>query len=852
MKRENSLERLRKILRLERQRGFDDRAVMGGLERLAPIWAEQARQEGVDEALIARVIEALQGYAGLDVDARRERLDALLHALSSQASPGTGAPRTGARGATMETAPRPAPVPRPTPAVAKSEVVAPPRPSPPPRPAPPGGVIPGVPHRAGALAPPWIKMHPALTANVIHAPGVGPKTARRLARLGVETMADLLYLFPREYHDYTHAEGIRFLRRYYGRRVIVLGQVKEVIQRQPRPDLTLIQVWIDDGTGRVQAIWFNQTWILDRLKPGALVALYGVVDQHLGMPILRNPEFEIVRTQNLVKDTLRPIYPLTQGLYQSTLRNIMERVLPSWAPRVPDPLPDWVRREARLPKLGWALRQMHKPDNLSTLEQARRRLAFDEVFFLQLGLQRIRQQTRQAHARTFPVDDAWLQAQLDALPFELTGAQRRALEAIRADLTSGRPMNRLLQGDVGAGKTVVAALAMAMVVHHGAQAALMAPTGILAEQHYRNLQRLLVHERGVVQPEEIALLTGATPQRERRALLEALAEGRIKILVGTHALIEEPVQFADLQLAVIDEQHRFGVRQRAALRAKGNNPHVLVMTATPIPRSLALTLYGDLDLTVLDEMPPGRKPVQTYILYPSERERAYAFIRREVARGHQAFILYPFIEPSESEALQHVPAVLEAYPRLRDDIFPDLKVGLLHGQMKPEEKDEVMRRFREGEYHILAATPVIEVGVDIPNATVMLIEGADRFGLAQLHQLRGRVGRGGQQAHCILIPSKADAAENQRLQALTQIHDGFRLAELDLRQRGPGEFLGTRQSGYQVASFRLASLMDLPLIEHARTLAQRVLARDPDLQAREHQTLAQALEAALRERAEVS
>ncbi|NPA30933.1 MAG: ATP-dependent DNA helicase RecG, partial [Chloroflexi bacterium] len=558
--------------------------------------------------------------------------------------------------------------------------------------------------------------------------------------------------------------------------------------------------------------------------------------------------------QDVAQSRILPVYPLTEGITQRWLRNLMAQVVPQWAPRLPDPVPPWVRQQADLAELGWALTQMHLPESEDALHQARQRLAFDEVFFLQLGLLRLRQQVKAAAARTFPVDDAWLERMLARLPFRLTGAQQRALEALRADLTSGRPMNRLLQGDVGSGKTVVAALAMAMVTHHAAQAALMAPTGILAEQHYRSLQRLLAEgDDAPLRPEHIRLLTGATPQAERRELLAALAAGEVKILVGTHALIEDPVQFHDLQMVVIDEQHRFGVRQRAALRAKGDTPHVLVMTATPIPRSLALTLYGDLDLTVLDEMPPGRQPVQTYILYPKERERAYAFIRKEVARGHQAFILYPLIEPSDSDTLRHTPAVLEAYERLQKDVFPDLKVGLLHGQMKPDEKDAVMRRFREGEYHILAATPVIEVGVDIPNATVMVIEGANRFGLAQLHQLRGRVGRGGQPAYCILIPETERAAEeNERLQALVSIHDGFKLAELDLRQRGPGEFLGTRQSGYEAATLRLATLLDIPLIEKARALAQEVLTRDPDLAADEHAALARALDAALRDRAEVS
>ncbi len=840
-----ALTKLRKFLELEARRGFDNRAVTRGLESILHTWPHEAREQGVPEAVVQHVITALQGYGELEPTARAARLRALwaqLHqalpeqwpAAEAAAAPTTAPPRprTSPR-ARGDSRARAEPIPQPRAATAPN----------------------GAPRRGKAsAAPPWAAWHQALTAAVTVAPQVGTRRAQRLARLGIQTMGDLLYYFPREYHDFRRAEGIRYLAREYGRRVVVLGQVRSITSRQPRPNLTLIEAVIEDASGRMRVTWFNQPWLLDHLKPGTVVALWGVVDQYLGQPTLRNPEWEVLRSQDVVQGRILPVYPLTEGITQRWLRNLMAQVVPQWAPRLPDPVPEWVRQQADLPELGWALIQMHLPESHEALHQARQRLAFDEVFFLQLSLLRLRQQIKAAAARTFPVEDAWLERLLARLPFRLTGAQQRALATLRADLTSGRPMNRLLQGDVGSGKTVVAALAMAMVTHHGAQAALMAPTGILAEQHYRSLQRLLAQgEDAPLRPEHIRLLTGATPQAERRALLAALAAGEVKILVGTHALIEDPVQFHDLQMVVIDEQHRFGVRQRAALRAKGDAPHVLVMTATPIPRSLALTLYGDLDLTLLDEMPPGRRPVQTYILYPKERERAYTFIRREVARGHQAFILYPLIEPSESDALRSTPAVLAAYEHLQKDVFPDLRVGLLHGQMKPDEKDAIMRRFREGEYHILAATPVIEVGVDIPNATVMVIEGANRFGLAQLHQLRGRVGRGGQQAYCLLIPETERAAEeNERLQALVSIHDGFKLAELDLRQRGPGEFLGTRQSGYEVASLRLATLLDIPLIEKARALAQAVLEQDPDLRQDAHAALARALEAALRSRAEVS
>jgi len=401
-------------------------------------------------------------------------------------------------------------------------------------------------------------------------------------------------------------------------------------------------------------------------------------------------------------------------------------------------------------------------------------------------------------------------------------------------------MNRLLQGDVGSGKTIIAGLGIAMVVRSGSQAAYMAPTSILAEQHYKNLKQMLTtssDHNPLLEESQIRLLSGDTPSRERHEILEGLAQGWVKLVIGTHALIEDPVVFNDLQFVVVDEQHRFGVSQRAALREKGDNPHLLVMTATPIPRSLALTVYGDLDLSVLDEMPPGRQPVKTYINYPVERERIYNLVRIQITRGHQAFIIYPLVEQGENE---EVLAAVQEYERLQSEIFPDLRLGLIHGRLRADEKDAIMRQFRDHQFDILVSTTVIEVGVDIPNATIMIIEGADRFGLAQLHQLRGRVGRSAEQSYCFLIPQTSDKVENERLLAMVSTHDGFVLAEHDLKQRGPGEFLGTRQSGY--AGLRLASLTDVHLIETARNYAQQVFENDPTLQAEEHHLMRQAME----------
>jgi len=486
--------------------------------------------------------------------------------------------------------------------------------------------------------------------------------------------------------------------------------------------------------------------------------------------------------------------------------------------------------------------QAHFPASDKDLKTARHRLAFDEIFLLQLGVLQQKRHWQNRSARQFQPPQVWMKAQIARLPFPLTGAQLRAVADMQQDLASGHPMNRLLQGDVGSGKTVIAALGIAIVAQVGAQSAVMAPTSILAEQHYRSMLRLLAEsdkDNEVDQPlspAQIRLLIGATPETEKEEIRLGLADGSIKLVIGTHALIEDPVIFSELQFIVVDEQHRFGVEQRALLRQKGDNPHLLVMTATPIPRSLALTVYGDLDLSLMDEMPPGRQPIETNVLYPRERERAYAFIRNQLDKGQQAFIIYPLVEETENT---NSLAAVEEHDRLQKEIFPNYRLGLLHGRLRPDEKEDVMTHFRDGEYQILVSTSVVEVGVDVPNATVMLIEGANRFGLAQLHQFRGRVGRGSVQSYCLLIPDTPDSVENERLTAMATTTDGFVLAELDLQQRGPGDFLGTRQAGF--AELRLANLTDIHLIDKARRHALQLFEADPDLEHPEHALLSASL-----------
>jgi ATP-dependent DNA helicase RecG len=662
----------------------------------------------------------------------------------------------------------------------------------------------------------------------------------------------MLYYFPRRYDDYSQLKPINRLQ--YGDEVTVIGTVEEVTTRSIRGrKIQLVEAVINDGTGTLRATWFNQPWIGKRLRRDSQISLSGKIEQYLGRIVINNPEWEPLDQQQLSTNRIVPIYPLTAKITQRWMRKLMNQVTSYWAQRIPDPLPENLRRNAALLDLPSALSQIHFPDSWDKLKAARHRLAFDEIFYLQLGVQRQKRAWKARTAQVFESPDDWFNLQIKRLPFPLTGAQKRSLADVRTDFASARPMNRLLQGDVGSGKTVIAALGIAIVTRQGSQAAFMAPTSILAEQHYRSmLKQLAGANRRIddsstpgslqsalpaLRPEQIRLMIGATPEAEKREIRQGLNDGSIKLVIGTHALIEDPVTFQDLELIIVDEQHRFGVEQRAKLRSKGTNPHLLVMTATPIPRSLALTVYGDLDISVMDEMPPGRQQVGTHILTPRERERAYSLIQSQLNAGHQAFIIYPLVEESEASESK---AAVEEHARLQEEIFYRYKLGLLHGRLKPEEKETVMARFHAGEYQVLVSTSVVEVGVDVPNATVMLIEGANRFGLAQLHQFRGRVGRGGDKAYCLLIPETADALENERLQAMVETNDGFVLAERDLEQRGPGEFLGTRQAGY--SDLKLASLTDVKLIEKARRQALTLFQQDPDLENPENQLLAANLE----------
>jgi ATP-dependent DNA helicase RecG len=675
---------------------------------------------------------------------------------------------------------------------------------------------------------------------VRYARGVGPARAQLLERLGVRTVAELLYRLPRRLEDRSHLRPIAQLAG--GTTDTVQGMVSRVTQFRPRRrrDLVLVKAAVTDGTGVLQAVWYNQPYLARQLPVGGRVILHGRVVRRGGEVQMVSPEFEVVEdgedAETLHAGRIVPVYGSTEGLSQRTLRGIVARALDDHAGSVEEWMPAEILAHYGFPSLGEALREAHFPQSLPSWETARNRLVFEELLLFQLLVLRQRAAWT-AETRAVPYGDAGplLARFLGSLPYRLTAAQRRVLGEILRDLDGPHPMNRLLQGDVGSGKTVVAAAALLRAVGGGAQGALMAPTEILAEQHYLTLRRLL-EPLGVT----VQLLVGSLPRAERQEALARASDGRADVVVGTHALIEEDVAFHRLGLVVVDEQHRFGVAQRAALRRKGERPDVLVMTATPIPRTLALTLYGDLDVSVLDELPPGRSPIRTVHRAGHLRPKVYEFVRAQVAQGRQAYIVCPLIE--ESDKLQ-AEAATELASRLREGPLRGLRVEVVHGRLRVEERDRVMEALRAGEIDVLVATTVIEVGIDVPNATVMVIEDADRFGLAQLHQLRGRVGRGAHQSYCILVADPRTEEARARLRVMVETTDGFQIAQRDLELRGVGELLGGRRQ-HGISDFRVADLLrDHRWVERAREEALRIVAQDPALGRPEHRGLALALRA---------
>lgn len=934
-----ALDQLQKVLKLEIEKGYPNKATIGGLAKMLVFWEPNARRGGLDAAFIAAIVERINAYAAQSEAERAanvaEMQQLIGDAASSQAAAKAAAPerpaappppRRAPEPARRETPPqrppqappnRPAAQPKPQPPTAREAASAPPdvRPSPPVERASPAPVesdgpatltnvaqppasAPGQPaappastgrpsqpaaqggsrpaagkssrggkggKTAGTFQPPPrprrdipdfseepvdprprrpqavrplradqpLNPNAGLDAPLTVLKGIGPETAKDYARLGLETLRDLLFYFPRRYDDYSRMKTINRLE--MGEECTVIGTILESHLRPMRNrGGKMLKIVIGDPTGELEVTFFNQEFLARTLTQGKQIVISGRIDQYLGKLTIVPKEWEELDRELLSTGRIVPVYRANADVSSRQIRRVTATMVQFWASRQPDPLPPEVVERAGLLKYGDALAQIHYPDNQERLAAAQHRLAFDELLMVQLGVMRQRRQW-QSHAGTpLLATDEWLQGMLAQWPYALTGAQQRAVNEIRADMARDVPMNRLLQGDVGAGKTAVAAIAMALAVQAGSQAAIMAPTSILAEQHYRTLSQLLLPVVG--ETGGIRLLQGATSVLEKVEIYEGLRTGAVKVVIGTHALIEDPVEFAKLGVVVVDEQHRFGVAQRAALRGKGASPHLLVMTATPIPRSLALTVYGDLDLSVLDEMPPGRQPIQTYLMQARERERGYGFIRSQLQKGRQAFIIFPLVEESEKIDAK---AAVDEHTRLQREVFQDYKLGLLHGRLKPDEKDAVMSKFHAGEYNVLVSTSVVEVGVDVPNATVMLIEGANRFGLAQLHQFRGRVGRGEHASVCLLVSDAANGHTDERLKAMVESQDGFYLAQKDLDLRGPGDFLGTRQSG--LSGLNMARLSDLVTIEKARREASLIFDRDPDLRAPEHEALAEKL-----------
>ena len=795
-------------MKLETERGFDNKAVLGGLNKVVPAWETEARGQRIEGNLIQEVVSRLGGYQLLDTPAREETIRYLMELFHEY----------------QPEAPEP-------PAIPEKENLPKERVIPP-------GVQSNVSSRNPRNRPNDQRGEKRSERSTIgvEAPltvlsGIGQGFAQKLANLELQTLGDLLYYFPRRYDDYSKLKPINRLQ--YGEEITVIGTIQSIIKRPIKGGaLFVVEAVLTDGTGFLRLSWFNQPWIMDQLKEKSQVVVSGKIDLYLGRLYINSPEWEYLEKEQLHTNRIVPVYGLTAHITQRWLRRILYQTVNFWAPRITDFLPEETQKSANVIDLPSALHQIHFPDSDKRLKEAQDRLAFDEIFLLQLGVLNQKRSWNSVSTDAIEISDDWLQQYFEILPFTLTDAQKNAIQDIKNDLKEGRPMNRLLQGDVGSGKTAVAAAAAAMMISTGAQAAFMAPTGILAEQHYQNLKKLFSSEQSLIPSDSIRILVGSTPDSERNEILTGLREGWVKLLIGTHALIEGPVVFNNLRLAVVDEQHRFGVAQRFALRSKGNNPHLLVMTATPIPRSLALTVYGDLELSVMDEMPAGRQPVDTHVLSPVERERAYELIRLQVKSGRQAFIIYPLIEKGERDEAK---AAVDEHQKLQTEIFPQLQIGLLHGKMRPDDKDEVMAKFKAGEIQVLVSTSVVEVGVDVPNASVMLIDGANRFGLAQLHQFRGRVGRGSDKSYCLLIPETENAVENERLAAMAETNDGFILAERDLQQRGPGDFLGTRQSGF--AELKMANLMDVRLIEKARNEAKKIFDIDPEFNDPAHELL---------------
>jgi ATP-dependent DNA helicase RecG len=841
------IERARKVLQYEQRGNHQDRVVKGGLELFVVRWADEVsaicKKAGLDLKPIHRFTENLEGYRRQDPMQRASSLRSALSVLNELEHSGTPDKSGKAKGE--------GPTPQSSKSLDSHE---------------------REPIRLEAGMSSGHASLTLLTAEITAVPGVGPSIAAKLRSLGIRTIRDLLFYFPREHRDYSKLEKIANIP--FGEVTTTLGLIWEVETFRSSKGLARTIATISDDTGKLRVTWFNQSYLQKQLQAakGSYLVVTGV-KQRFGNKIEFTVKSHELPEQGDLLNTGRlvPIYALTEGLNAKSLRRFTKWIVDRYAAMIPEFLPTSIRSTARLMPLPEAVSQMHYPEDEQALQAARLRLGFDELFLIQIGMQERRSRwQREApqgnafkidfnkifidtsdltditgeelleeedtqHNPTLPGNTLWSMFATnkpleETLPFRFTEAQRRVIIEIFGDLAQSQPMCRLLQGDVGAGKTAVAAAALLMAALNGYQGAIMAPTELLAEQHAQSIGSML-EPFGI----RTILLTGSLHQRERAFGRAAIENGEAMVAIGTHAIIQEDVNFARLGLVIVDEQHRFGVEQRDILRQKGYHPHMLVMTATPIPRTLALTVYGDLDISIIDQMPPGRQKIITRWRSGARREEANRLIAQQVSEGRQVFIICPLIEESESLAVK---AVTVEYERMSKVVFPTLRLGLLHGSMKAAERDMVMRHFRDGELDIIVATSVIEVGIDVPNATVMVIEDADRFGLSQLHQFRGRVGRGKYQSYCYVLSADASIQAQERLEVFESTDDGFRLAEADLKLRGPGDFFGVRQSG--VPELRIADLSNTRLVELTRTLAAKLWESDPYLRKPEH--------AALRER----
>jgi len=666
---------------------------------------------------------------------------------------------------------------------------------------------------------------------------IGPVYLKRLHKLGIKTLKDLFFHFPHRYNDFTSLKKISEVK--IGEEVAVQGEIKEINTRRTfKRKMFITEALINDGSGTIRAVWFNQPYLSQNFKKGNKVSLTGKTHLSEGGVFLSNPVYERVKEGKFLKHTqgLVPVYPETERLSSRWLRFIIHPLLEKYASEIEEFLPKEILGKKGFPRINKALYQVHFPRTKNEARVAKERFTFDDIFLIQLLSQEQKKKLQKQKAPKILPKRNYIEKFKKTLPFSFTNDQKVAIREILDDLQKEVPMSRLLEGEVGSGKTIVATLAAFVAVKNGYQVAIMAPTEILAEQHFQEISKSLSSlgaKIGLLTSEKIEFKDKKSVKKKikEKEFIERIAQGKVDVLIGTHSLIQERVKFKKLGLVVVDEQHRFGVEQRAKLikgtRSKKHEtkiPHFLSMTATPIPRTLALALYGDLSISQIKELPKGRKKIITKIIPPSRRNEIYEFLRREVKEGKQGFVICPLIE--ESEKLE-VTAAKKEFERLKKKVFPDLKLGLLHGKMKAKEKDKTMRTFKEGKIEVLVSTPVVEVGIDVPNATAMIIEGADRFGLSQLYQFRGRVGRGELQSFCFLSTDSVAKKTCRRLKAIVSAENAFELSEKDLKIRGPGDFIGKRQSG--IPDLAMASLTDLPLIEEVRKEVEEILKKDPEL-----------------------